>query len=243
MNDISILEIDDVSVSYGELQAIHEVSIEVEEGEVVAILGANGAGKTSLLKSILNVVPIQQGKIYFKGEDLSGYDPFERVGKGLSIVPEDSDLFSSLTVEENLLMGSYPSRDARNIEKELLEEVFDLFPRLRERREQLAGTLSGGERKMCAIGRALMLDPELILFDEISLGLAPIIINDLYEKIQEICSRGISALLVEQNRERSVEVADDLYVLQAGKVTLHGEPEELSEEEIIVSYFGRGGKK
>lgn len=236
---ISILKIEDVSVNYEEFQAVHSVSVEVKKGEVVSIVGSNGAGKTTLLKSILNVVPLREGKIYFKGEDLTGLKPHQIISKRIPIIPEDSDLFPSLTVEDNLLMGAYPREEARDRKDELLENVFDLFPRLEERRNQLAGTLSGGERKMTAIGRGLMLDPELILFDEVSLGLAPIIIKDIYEKVEEICSKGISALLVEQDRERSEEVSDDLYVMQAGEVTLHGKPEELSDEEIIDSYFGR----
>lgn len=230
-----ILRIENLNVFYGDFQAIRNVSLEIPEGSVVSLIGANGAGKSTLLKAVSGLQKPAAGRITYAGADITGLSPDKIVAAGISLVPEGGRAFPRLTVLENLLVGSYKARKKR---KALLEKVYELFPRLAERSRQLANSLSGGERQMLAIGRALMSDPRLILFDEISLGLAPRVIKDIYQRIKEINRAGTTIVLVEQDVKRSLKASEKSYVLLEGKVVLAGRSKELSEEEVRKAYFG-----
>lgn len=230
-----ILRIENLNVFYGDFQAIRNVSLEIPEGSVVSLIGANGAGKSTLLKAVSGLQKPAAGRITYAGADITGLSPDKIVAAGISLVPERGRAFPRLTVLENLLVGSYKARKKR---KALLEKVYELFPRLAERSRQLANSLSGGERQMLAIGRALMSDPRLILFDEISLGLAPRVIKDIYQRIKEINRAGTTIVLVEQDVKRSLKASEKSYVLLEGKVVLAGRSKELSEEEVRKAYFG-----
>lgn len=239
---MGMLQIENLSVSYGHIKALRNVSIEAEKGQIVSIIGANGAGKTTLLKTISCLVKAQEGSIRFYDEELLGKKPNQIVGKGVVHVPEGRRVFSGLTVLDNLKVGGYrfPSRSLQ----EKLDRVFKLFPILEERKNQQAGTLSGGEQQMLAIGRGLMSEPQLLLLDEPSLGLAPIIINQVFQLIQEIRDMGITILLVEQNARRALEICDKAYILENGEIRMEGTGAELlNSPQIIAAYLGEQIKK
>lgn len=234
---MSHLVIENLNVFYGDFQAIRSVSLEVPQGSVVSLIGANGAGKSTLLKAVAGLLKPAAGRITYAEKDITGLPPDKIVAAGISLVPEGGRVFPRLTVLENLLVGSYTPK-ARKKKNALLEKVYELFPRLAERSRQLANSLSGGERQMLAIGRALMSDPQLILFDEISLGLAPRVIKDIYQKIKEINRTGTTVVLVEQDVKRSLKASQKSYVLLEGRVVLAGRSQKLSEEEVRKAYFG-----
>ena len=232
------LKLSDLRVSYGGITAVKGISLEVNKGEIVTLIGANGAGKTSTLKSIVGLVPAQSGSIQLFGKDVRGVPTHRIAAAGVSLVPEGRAVFSSMTVRENLELGSFLKRD-KAAREQRLERCIRLFPRLGERLTQEAGTLSGGEQQMLAIGRALMADPKLILLDEPSLGLAPKLVNQIFESIVEIAKSGITILLVEQNTRLSLETAERAYVLVTGNVVLSGRAAELREDERIrAAYLG-----
>lgn len=233
----SILQVSELSASYGQFRAVQNVSFEIPKQQIVSIIGSNGAGKSTLMDCVAGVHRSTVGTVRFKGEDITGMPPHQIVNRGLSLVPQGSRCFVRMSVEENLVMGSYPKR-ARAKSKELLERVYTLFPVLKEKRRFAAGSMSGGQRQMVAIGRALMSDPEMILFDEISLGLAPTIIKDIYASIREINRAGVSIVLVEQDVKRSLKTSSICHVMLKGAIVLGGSSKDLSEEEIKKAYFG-----
>ena len=232
-----LLRVDHIDVFYGDFHALWDVSLEVEEAFVVSIIGANGAGKSTLLNTISGVLKPARGTVEFHGKRIDGLMPYQAVVQGISMVPEGRRVFPRLTVLENLEVGSYIPK-ARRRKGEVLKKIYELFPVLEERKNQLSSTLSGGEQQMLAIGRALMSDPKLILFDEISLGLAPLVIKQIYQRVKQINGEGITALLVEQDIQRSLKAAHKVYIMQSGKIRLEGRPQELTQEEIRKAYFG-----
>jgi branched-chain amino acid transport system ATP-binding protein len=235
---MSILVIDSIHTYYGKIQALKGISLEVEQGEIVTLIGANGAGKTTTLRTISGLLKPRHGTILFEDEDLSKYKAHEIVFKGVAMVPEGRGIFSRLSVQENLDMGAYSRNDKALIAKDL-ELVFTLFPRLKERRRQVAGTLSGGEQQMLATGRALMAHPRLLLFDEPSMGLAPILVESTFDTIQAINDEGTTILLVEQNATMALSVADRGYVLQTGEIVLSDTAENLKQNEMVQkAYLG-----
>jgi len=233
----SLLRVENLDVYYHDFHAIWDVSLDVEEALVVSIIGANGAGKSTLLNTIAGVKKPSRGTVQFHGNRIDGLPPYEAVVEGISLVPEGRRVFPRLTVLENLEIGSYTPK-ARKRKNEALKKIYELFPVLEERKKQLSITLSGGEQQMLAIGRALMSWPRLILFDEISMGLAPVVIKQIYQKVKQINAEGITALLVEQDIQRSLKAAHKVYIMQSGKIRLEGRPESLSQEEIRKAYFG-----
>lgn len=233
----ALLRVQKIDVFYHDFHALWDVSIEVEEALVVSIIGANGAGKSTLLNTIAGVLRPSTGTIEFHGRKINGLMPYQAVTEGISMVPEGRRMFPRLTVLENLEVGCY-IRKARKRKDEVLRRIYDLFPILEERKNQFSSTLSGGEQQMLAIGRALMCEPKLILFDEISLGLAPLVIKNIYQRVKQINSEGITALLVEQDIQRSLKAAHKVYIMQSGKIRLEGIPKELSQEDIRKAYFG-----
>ncbi len=236
----SILQVEHIDVHYGGFHALWDVSLEVEQAQVVSIIGANGAGKSTLLNTIAGVKKPSHGTVQFRGNRINDLSAYQAVVAGISLVPEGRRVFSHLTVLENLEIGSYTPK-ARKRKAEGLKKVYELFPVLEERRSQLSSTLSGGEQQMLAIGRALMSWPQLILLDEISLGLAPVVIKQIYQKIKQINAEGITALLVEQDVKRSLKAAHKVYIMQSGRIGLEGRPESLTQEEIRKAYFGLSG--
>ena len=233
----NILEIRDLGVSYGGIQAVRGISFEVSEGEVVTLTGANGAGKSSTLRSIVGLVKPSAGQISFEGQELRGMNTENIVKQGITLVPEGRRVFVNLTVYENLKMGAYMRKDRLDDD---LNWGYELFPRLKERSWQSAGTLSGGEQQMLAIGRALMSRPKLIMMDEPSLGLAPIVVQGVFDIIKEINRQGVTILLVEQNANMALKAADRAYVMETGRITMSGTGRELSEnEEIRAAYLGK----
>ena len=237
----NILEVRDLNVAYGGIEAVRGISFDVPEGQVVTLIGANGAGKSSTLRSIVGLEKPAAGSIKFQGLDLRGMGTETIVTKGITLVPEGRRVFVNLTVLENLKMGAYMRKDS--IEADL-NWVYDLFPRLKERSWQAAGTLSGGEQQMLAIARALMSRPKLIMMDEPSLGLAPIIVQGVFDIIREINKQGVTILLVEQNANMALKAADLGYVMETGRITMSGPGKELSEnEEIKAAYLGKSRKK
>lgn len=232
-----MLEIRNLDVFYGGFQALSGIGLDVEKGQIVSIMGANGAGKSTLLKTAAGLLRARSGSIHFDGIKIDHLESHDIVKLGLSLVPEGRKIFSSLTVLENLFIGSYTSK-ARNNRKEVLENVFRLFPHLRERIYQMGADLSGGEQQMLAIGRALMSQPHLIIFDEISLGLSPLVIKMLYQTVNRINQEGMTVILVEQDVKRSLKTASLAYILQEGKVSLKGNPKNFTDEEVKRAYFG-----
>ena len=234
----TLLRVDGIEVGYGDLTAVGDVSLEVREGEAVALIGANGAGKTTTLRAISGLLPLRRGRIEFEGQRLDGLTSAQIVARGIAHVPEGRQLFPTMTVLENLQLGAR-TRAARAGRDESLGRVFDLFPRLRERSEQLAGTLSGGEQQMCAIGRGLMACPRMLMLDEPSLGLAPVMVKAIFEDLGRINLQGLTILLVEQNVLRSLHLAHRGYVLENGRVTRSGAgPELLASGHIKQAYLG-----
>jgi len=235
---ISLLKVEKITVKYGVIPAIQELEFEVERGQIVALLGANGAGKTTTLKTIMGVLRPVRGRIFYDGKDITFLPAPQRVRLGIALVPEGRGIFNRLTVRENLLLGAYHRRDQEGILQDL-EEVYRLFPRLKERENQVAGTLSGGEQQMLAIGRGLMSRPRLMLLDEPSLGLAPLVVRELYALIRRIRESGVTILLVEQSAPMAIGVADYVYVLETGVVKIAGTPQEVeSLEEVKKVYLG-----
>lgn len=235
MRDV-MLKVENLSVNYGHIEALKNVSVEVVKGQICSIIGANGAGKSTLLKTISGLVKPLGGKIYFEGEELPR-KPYKVVEKGVVHVPEGRRTFSGLTIEDNLLVGAFAT-DKKHI-KEDLEEQYEMFPILKERRNQFAGTLSGGEQQMLAVCRGLMSHPRILLLDEPSMGLAPIIVNQIYDLIQKIKDSGITILLVEQNAKKALSICDYAYVLENGRIKLSGSGEELlSSDEVRKAYLG-----
>lgn len=233
----NILEIKDLVVSYGGIEAVKGISFSVEEGKIVTLIGSNGAGKSTTLKSISGIVKPQRASILFNGEEMVGKKPDYIVSKGITLVPEGRRVFPNLTVLENLKIGAYLRKDDL---KEDLAYVFDLFPRLKEREWQMAGTLSGGEQQMLAVGRALMSRPKLMMMDEPSLGLAPLVVKDIFKIIKTVNENGITVLLIEQNANMALKTADWAYVLETGNLTMQGTGRELLENEAIKeAYLGK----
>jgi len=232
-----VLEIQGLNVYYGELQALFDVNLDVHKSHIVSVLGANGAGKSTLLKSISGLLQNRSGRIVYDGKRIDGLPPHRIVDMGLSLVPEGRKIFSSLTVRENLMIGSY-SRKARPQSRETLKNILTLFPSLDARISQKGTDLSGGEQQMLAIGRALMSCPRFIIFDEISLGLSPLVVKELYRTVKRINQEGMSVVLVEQDVRRSLKAADFTYIFQEGKITLQGNPRHLTEETVKKAYFG-----
>jgi branched-chain amino acid transport system ATP-binding protein len=233
-----LLELKALKVAYGGIQAVKGIDLFVAPGELVCLIGANGAGKTTTLKGITGLQPIKSGKIHYAGEDITGKPAFQLVRKGLSMVPEGRGVFGALTIEENLAMGAYV-RDDRPAIREDVERVFGLFPRLKERRKQTAGTLSGGEQQMLAMGRAMMSRPKLLLLDEPSMGLAPLMVQKVFETVLAISSEGVTILLIEQNAKLALEVSGRGYVMESGEITLHGEAKQLlSDPKVRAAYLG-----
>jgi branched-chain amino acid transport system ATP-binding protein len=238
-----LLEVKGIDVFYGDAQALWDVSLDVEEGAIVALVGANGAGKTTLLKTISSIIHARKGDILFSGESLSNLKPQEIVDRGIIHVPEGRRLFSDLTVAENLRLGAYVPR-ARPSFAESLERVFSLFPVLNTRKEQKAGSLSGGEQQMLAIGRAIMAQPKLVMLDEPSLGLGPILVKAIFELISTLNEQGATILLVEQNVHQALKIAHRAYVLKTGKIVMSGRGDELlANEEIRKTYIGERARK
>ncbi|MBV9114208.1 MAG: ABC transporter ATP-binding protein [Hyphomicrobiales bacterium] len=235
----AVLELRDLSVAYGGVLAVRGVSLSVEAGSIATVIGANGAGKSTLLNAIMGILP-SQGHIGFSGASLEGLPVEARVAKGLGLVPEKRELFASMSVEDNLRLGAFLRRgEGRSAITASLEEVFGLFPRLRERRRQVAGTLSGGERQMLAMGRALMGHPKLLMLDEPSLGLAPLIVRDIFEIIARLQRAHVAILLVEQNARAALQIADQGYVMENGTIVLEGSCAALrSDPRVVETYLG-----
>ena len=232
----TLLSVSSAHVAYGKVEAVRSVSLEVGETEIVTIIGANGAGKTTLLNAIMGILPLT-GRVSFGGEDLLRLEIEDRVAAGLSLVPEHRELFATMSVEDNLQLGAF--RIAKSVAATSFERVYALFPRLKERRRQLAGTLSGGEQQMLAMGRALMGAPRLLMLDEPSLGLAPIIVADIFRTIGELRANGVSVLLVEQNAQAALKIADRAYVMELGEFILSGPAKDIaSNERVAASYLG-----
>ncbi len=233
-----MLEVSGIDVYYGEVQAIWDLSFEVREGEIVTLIGSNGAGKSTTLKAVTGLLHPRRGTITFLDERIDREEPYNVVSRGISLVPEGRQLWPGMTVLENLEMGAYASQ-ARRVREQSLKRVFDLFPRLHERRYQKAGTLSGGEQQMCAIGRGLMSRPKLLAFDEPSLGLAPKLVADVFRVIQEIKRLGVTVLLVEQNVHYALEVSDRAYVLETGRIGMSGTGAGLLQDpRVQAAYLG-----
>ncbi|MEW6716214.1 MAG: ABC transporter ATP-binding protein [Chloroflexota bacterium] len=235
---MTMLEVENIHTYYGAIHALKGISLTVEEGEIVTLIGANGAGKSTTLKTISGLLHPHQGKVRLFGEDLGAFKPHEIVAKGVVQAPEGRRVFTRLTVSENLEMGAFSRDDKAGIQEDL-ERVFELFPRLKERRSQIAGTLSGGEQQMLATARALMAQPRLLLMDEPSMGLAPVLVENVFETIQRINKEGTTILLVEQNAQMALSVADRGYVLQTGEIVLHDTTENLKQNEMVQkAYLG-----
>ena len=231
-----ILKIDDINVYYGSIHAIKGISFEVNEGEIVTLIGANGAGKTTTLHTVSGLIRPRSGSIQFCGEDITKLPAHKLVDKGLAHCPEGRRVFLQMTVQENLHMGAFTRKDDFS---QSLEEVYELFPRLKERRKQVAGTLSGGEQQMLAMGRALMSKPKLLMLDEPSMGLAPILVEQIFSIIKNLHAVGTTILLVEQNAQAALSIADRAYVLETGKITLSGTGAELAKsDEVRKAYLG-----
>jgi branched-chain amino acid transport system ATP-binding protein len=233
-----MLKLEDIDVYYEESRAISEVSISVKKGEFVTIIGANGAGKTTIMKAIMGLIGIKKGKVYFEGDDLTNKPPWIRAEMGIGYIPEGRRVFPDLTVVENLKVGAYTVK-SKKILTQNLEKVFSLFPRLKERETQLARSMSGGEQQMLAIGRAIMLNPKLLLIDEISMGLMPILVNAVFVAIKKMREEGITILLVEQNAKKALTNADRGYVLETGRIVLEDKADILKQkDEIKKAYLG-----
>jgi branched-chain amino acid transport system ATP-binding protein len=232
----ALLSVSDAHVAYGKVEAVRGVSLEVLDDEIVTIIGANGAGKTTLLNAIMGILPLR-GAAAFADQDITPLEIEDRVAAGLSLVPEHRELFSTMSVEDNLQLGAF--RVAKPVAEKSFERVYGLFPRLKERRKQLAGTLSGGEQQMLAMGRALMGAPKLLMLDEPSLGLAPIIVADIFRTVRELRDAGVSVLLVEQNAQAALKIADRAYVMELGEFILSGPAADIAgNARVVASYLG-----
>ncbi len=233
-----MLELNNLTAGYGSFQALFSVDLEVKEGEAIAVIGPNGAGKTTLLRTISGMLPVQSGNLSMEGTSLKDVPPYRIIDFGIAHVPENRRLFSSMSIEDNLRMGAF-TPNARPHFEERLDFIFDLFPRLKERRSQIAGTLSGGEQQMCAIGRALMSSPKLLLMDEPSAGLAPVIVNQVFQLVQQIRDQGLTVLIVEQNIEQVLLIVDRAYLMEVGAIKISGKAGELIQSESLrKAYVG-----
>ena len=233
-----MLKIDNMTMKFGGVVACNKFSANIEEGQIVGLIGANGAGKSSTLRAIMGLVEKSQGSIEYNGEDLTNLPTKDIVKKGIVMVPEGRKVFANLTVEENLILGAYTRTDSNGVKEDMVK-VYDMFPRLKERSWQKAGTLSGGEQQMLAVGRALMIRPKVLMMDEPSLGLAPLLVKDIFEIIKMLHSQGNTILLVEQNAKKALEVADYAYVLETGELVLEGAGEKLlKDEKVKEAYLG-----
>lgn len=235
-DEAPLLALERVAVSYGGIQAVKGIDVAVRKGELVCLIGANGAGKTTTLKGICGLLPLKSGRVRYDGRDVTGLRSFRLVRRGLVMVPEGRGMFGALTIEENLAMGAY-IRDDRAAIRDDVERVFTLFPRLKERRRQTAGTLSGGEQQMLAMGRALMSRPRLLLLDEPSMGLAPLMVRKVFETIISVSKEGVTILLIEQNAKLALEVSDRGYVMESGEITLEGEAAALLHDPKVRSAY------
>jgi branched-chain amino acid transport system ATP-binding protein len=232
----TLLSVSDAHIAYGKVEAVRAVSLDVADNEIVTIIGANGAGKTTLLNAIMGILPLK-GRVTFAGQDMLRLEIEDRVAAGLSLVPEHRELFATMNVEDNLQLGAF--RIAKAVATQSFERVYTLFPRLKERRKQLAGTLSGGEQQMLAMGRALMGAPKLLMLDEPSLGLAPIIVADIFRIVGELRTAGVSVLLVEQNAQAALQIADRAYVMELGEFILDGPAKDIAANaRVAASYLG-----
>ena len=239
---MSLLKVTDLVVSYGGIEALKGISFEVDQGQIVTLIGANGAGKSTTLRTISGLVPPKEGRIYFEGRDITDYNTQKIVETGIAMVPEGRRVFANLTVLENLRIGAYLRKDKEVIEEDI-NYVYDLFPRLKERSWQLAGTLSGGEQQMLAVGRAVMTRPKMIMMDEPSLGLAPLVVKDIFKIIETLKSTGMTVLLIEQNANAALHACDYAYVMETGRITTSGTGEELlASEAIQEAYLGKTNK-
>ena len=232
-----LLSVENLHVYYGAIHAVKDVSLHVQEGEIVTLIGANGAGKSTVLNTISGILKPRSGKIQFMDHSLAGVAPNKIVQTGLVQCPEGRRVFARMTVEENLEMGAYPPPNAKFDDN--LAHVYELFPRLKERRTQVGGTLSGGEQQMLAIGRGMMARPKLMMFDEPSLGLAPVIVQQVFEVIKELNKEGLSIMLIEQNAQKALSISDHAYIMQTGRVVMHGTGKELlADENMVSAYLG-----
>ena len=233
-----MLEIKDLFVSYGMMEVLHGISLKVEDKELVSVIGPNGAGKTTLIKTVMGLVKPTSGQILYNGQDITHVPAHKRAGMGIGYVPEGRRVFAKLTVEENLRMGAYELKDKKKI-AENMDRVYEIFPRLGERKNQLASTMSGGEQQMLAISRALMLSPQMLLIDEVSMGLMPIMVNTCFDVIQKLNGQGITILVVEQNANKALKVADRGYVLETGNIVLSDTAENLRKDDTVQrAYLG-----
>lgn len=236
---MAILEVKDLEVCYGVIQAIKGISFEVNQGEIIALIGANGAGKTTTLQTITGLIPSKAGTITYEGKDITKIPGYKLVGMGIAHVPEGRRVFAELSVLQNLKLGAYTRNDKNEME-ETLKEIYERFPRLEERKNQMAGTLSGGEQQMLAMGRALMSHPKLIVMDEPSMGLSPLLVKEIFAIIREVNKQGITILLVEQNAKMALAISDRAYVLETGTITLSGDAQELlNDTRVKKAYLGQ----
>ena len=233
-----LLKVSSLKVSYGGIQAVKGVDFEVAEGELVSLIGSNGAGKTTTMKAITGTLPINGGDIEYLGRSIRGQGPWDLVKQGLAMVPEGRGVFTRMTIVENLQMGAYIRDDKGGIEADI-DKMFAIFPRLKERRDQLAGTMSGGEQQMLAMGRALMSRPKVLLMDEPSMGLSPIMVDKIFEVVQDVFAQGVTILLVEQNASRALSIANRGYVMESGIITMTGEAKSmLNDPKVRAAYLG-----
>lgn len=235
---MSLLEVKNIDVHYGDFLALQNISLNVEPGTIVSLIGANGAGKSTIMNTICGFNKPTKGQVIFDGQDISGKKPSQIAKLGLSMAPEGSHCFERMTVQDNLLMGAYLAKGSER--KSRLEEVYRLFPVLKEKASQMSTFLSGGQRQMLAIGRGIMTKPKILLLDEVSLGLAPVVINDIYDKLKEIAESGLTMLIVEQNVNRSLSASDYAYVVLEGKIVMEGKSKDLNVDEVNDAYFGIG---
>jgi branched-chain amino acid transport system ATP-binding protein len=233
-----LLKVTGLKVAYGGIQAVKGVDFEVREGELVSLIGSNGAGKTTTMKAITGILPINDGDIEYLGKSIRGQGPWDLVTQGLAMVPEGRGVFARMTIVENLQMGAYIRNDKAEILTDI-EKVFSIFPRLKERADQLAGTLSGGEQQMLAMGRGLMSRPKVLLLDEPSMGLSPMMVDKIFEVVREVSAQGVTVLLVEQNASRALAIADRGYVMDSGLITMSGDAKQmLSDPKVRAAYLG-----
>ncbi len=239
----TMLKISDLVSSYGNIRALKGISLEIRKGEIVSLLGANGAGKSTLMKSILGMVRVESGSILFYNQELVGCKSHEIVPKGISLVPEGRKIFVDVTVEKNLEIGTFFRRRTPARDRELLDMVYEIFPRLHERRTQLGGTLSGGEQQMLAVGRAIMSDPQLLMLDEPSMGLAPLVVAEVFHVIKRVHEMGVTVLLVEQNAKMALRISDRAYLMNTGTIVVSGNSSELLRSDVLTKVYLGGAKK
>jgi len=238
MTSTTLLQVTGLQVAYGGIQAVKGVDFEVREGELVTLIGSNGAGKTTTMKAITGTLPLAGGDIVYKGKSIRGQGPWDLVKQGLAMVPEGRGVFTRMSIMENLYMGAYIRDDKQGIEDDV-EKMFAIFPRLKERRTQLAGTMSGGEQQMLAMGRALMSRPKVLLLDEPSMGLSPLMVDKIFEVVQDVFAQGVTVLLVEQNASRALSIANRGYVMESGIITMSGDAKHmLNDPKVRAAYLG-----